>query len=152
MIIAIDFDGTVVEHKFPEIGEPLPNAFTVMKELQENGHKLILWTFRDGEDLKKAVTLCKENGIRFYAVNHSKPNEDYDKYMSRKIYADIYIDDRNLGGFPGWDAVRHMILGDGDHGVKLESKGDKKSRDSKNNEKKRSSFSLLKSVVTAFPL
>ncbi len=112
MIIAIDFDGTIVEHKFPAIGEPLPHAFEVMKELQQKGHKLILWTYRDGEDLTKAVQLCRENGVRFYAVNHSKPNEDYDKYMSRKIYADLYIDDRNLGGFPGWLEVRRQVLGE----------------------------------------
>lgn len=136
MIIAIDFDGTIVEHKFPQIGNVLPNAFEVMKELQENGHKLILWTYRDGEDLKNAVSLCKENGVRFYAVNHSKPNEDYDKYMSRKIYADIYIDDRNIGGFPGWEAIRYMILGDGDHGVKLESSKKLDNEDNQKSKKK----------------
>ncbi len=143
MIIAIDFDGTIVEHKFPAIGEPLPHAFEVLKELQENGHKLILWTFRDGEDLKKAVVLCRENGIRFYAVNHSKPNEDYDKYMSRKIYADIYIDDRNLGGFPGWEAVRHMILGEGDHGVKISNTKDSHLSKADKEEKKTRLFSIF---------
>ncbi len=154
MIIAIDFDGTIVEHRFPEIGEPLPHAFEVMQALQEAGHKLILWTYRDGEDLKKAVRLCRENGIRFYAVNHSKPNEDYDKYMSRKIYADIYIDDRNLGGFPGWLEVQRMILEDGSHGVQFETSSSNTRKtvlqEQPITERKRN-FSVLKSIVAAFP-
>jgi len=110
MIIAVDFDGTIVEHKYPAIGETLPHAFEVLKELQDNGHKLILWTYRDGQHLKDAVDFCRDNGIRFYAVNHSKPNEDFDKYMSRKIYADVYIDDRNIGGFPGWLKVKEELI------------------------------------------
>ena len=84
LIIAVDFDGTIVEHKYPQIGEIIPGAFEVLQELQENGHKLILWTFRDGEYLKDAVDFCLENGIMFYAVNESLPNEDFNKYMSRK--------------------------------------------------------------------
>lgn len=112
MNIAIDFDGTIVEHKFPKIGAVLPKAFEVMQSLQDAGHKLILWTYRDGALLKEAVDFCKENGIQFYAVNNSMPLEAYDKYVSRKIYADLFIDDRNLGGFPGWEKVRQMILTD----------------------------------------
>lgn len=108
--IAVDFDGTIVEHRFPEIGKEIPGAFQVLKELQEYGHKLILWTVRDGIDLKNAVDFCLENGIIFYAVNESYPNEDYNKYISRKIDADVFIDDRNLGGFPGWDKVREILI------------------------------------------
>ncbi len=110
MIIAIDFDGTIVEHKYPRIGKEMPFAFEVMQELQAHGHKLILWTYRDGEDLKNAVNFCKERGLTFFSVNNSRPDEEYDPYISRKIYADVYIDDRNLGGFVGWEKVREMLL------------------------------------------
>ncbi len=110
LIIAVDFDGTIVEHKYPQIGEIIPGAFEVLQELQENGHKLILWTFRDGEYLKDAVDFCLENGIMFYAVNESLPNEDFNKYMSRKINADVFIDDRNVGGFIGWENIRRILI------------------------------------------
>lgn len=112
MIIAIDFDGTIVEHKYPDIGKPLAGAFDVMKELQENGHQLILWTYRDGEDLDAAVDFCLDNGIMFWAVNNSFPDEEYNKYISRKINADVFIDDRNIGGFIGWDKIREILLPD----------------------------------------
>ena len=110
MIIAVDFDGTIVEHRYPTIGNEIPDAFTVLRELQEAGHKLILWTFRDGEYLKEAVEYCLNHGIMFYAVNQSSPDEEFNKYMSRKIHADVFIDDRNVGGFPGWAQIRKWLL------------------------------------------
>lgn len=112
MIIAIDFDGTIVENEFPKIGKPLPYAFEVMKGLQERGHDLILWTFRDGIHLSEAVDFCKENGIEFFTVNHSFPKENFDLAISRKIYADVYIDDKNVGGFPGWKKIRKIFIPD----------------------------------------
>ncbi|HOY39902.1 MAG: hypothetical protein KBB11_02750 [Bacteroidales bacterium] len=111
-IVAVDFDGTIVEHKYPSIGKEMPLAFEVLREMQEAGYRLILWTFRDGEYLKDAVEYCLSNGIMFYAVNQSSPNEEFNKYMSRKINADIYIDDRNVGGFPGWEKIREWLLPD----------------------------------------
>lgn len=109
LVIAVDFDGTLVSHKFPEIGEPLPYAFEVCKILQENGHKLILWTFRDGLLLQEAVQYCSKNGLKFYSINHSHPDEDYDKSISRKINADLFIDDRNIGGLPEWPEILKFI-------------------------------------------
>lgn len=108
--IAVDFDGTVVEHRYPTIGETLPEAFDVLIELQEKGYRLILWTYREGDLLKEAVDFCIDNGIMFYAVNHSAPDEEYNKYMSRKIDADVFIDDRNIGGFIGWENIRRILL------------------------------------------
>ncbi len=106
MTIAIDFDGTIVEHKYPKIGEPLMFAFETLKELEKQGHKLILWTFRAGDALTEAVDFCKENGVTFYAVNSSYPGEILNENeVSRKIAADLFIDDRNFGGFPGWSAI-----------------------------------------------
>lgn len=112
LTIAVDFDGTIVEHRYPDIGEIIPGAFEVLRELQERGHRLILWTVRDGIDLKNAVDFCLDHGIIFYAVNESMPNEEFNKYISRKVDADIFIDDRNVGGFLGWDKIREVLMPD----------------------------------------
>jgi len=109
LTIAVDFDGTIVEHEFPEIGKEMLFAFETLKALQEKGHRLILWTFRDGKTLEDAVVFCKERGIEFYAVNKSFPEEEFDLSISRKISADIFIDDRNVGGFPGWSEIWQML-------------------------------------------
>jgi len=122
LIIAVDFDGTIVKDAYPKIGKPQIFAFETLKKLQEQGHRLILWTYRSGPKLDEAVKFCEENGVIFYAVNRSfseeeyddsisrKINadifeEEYDDSISRKINADIFIDDRNIGGFPGWGEV-----------------------------------------------
>ena len=66
-VIAVDFDGTIVEHKYPAIGKEMLFAFATLKELQKKGHKLILWTIRTGELLEEAVDFCRQNGVEFYA-------------------------------------------------------------------------------------
>ena len=110
MIIAIDFDGTIVEDCYPDIGKEKRFAFMTLKALQKEGHQLILWTYRTGKALEEAVEFCKKNDVEFYAVNRSYPEEELDETrMSRKIYADIYIDDRNLGGFVEWGKVWQII-------------------------------------------
>lgn len=110
MVLAIDFDGTIVEHKYPEIGKENLFAFETLKQLQKQGHKLILWTYRCGEKLNEAVEYCRKNGIEFYAVNKNYPEEKFNEdEISRKIYADVYIDDRNIGGFPGWSEIWKML-------------------------------------------
>ncbi|MCD4832702.1 MAG: hypothetical protein K8R31_02830 [Bacteroidales bacterium] len=109
MIIAVDFDGTIVDHEYPEIGKPKLFAFETLKALQEQGHQLILWTYRAGKELDEAVEYCKKNGIEFYAINKNYPEEVYDDSISRKILADIYIDDKNVGGFPGWSEIWQML-------------------------------------------
>ncbi len=110
LIIAIDFDGTIVEDAYPDIGKPKIFAFETLKQLQKDGHRLILWTYRNGRKLDKAVEFCRENGIEFYAVNKSYPEEDEnDKSIPRKLNADLFVDDRNVGGFPGWGEVYQAI-------------------------------------------
>ena len=109
LIIAVDFDGTIVEDGYPGIGKPRLFAFETLHKLQENGHRLILWTYRSGKSLDQAVAFCKENGIEFYAVNKSYAEEVLDDTKSRKIYADLFIDDRNIGGILGWGEVYQMI-------------------------------------------
>ncbi len=113
MTIAVDFDGTIVEHAYPRIGKEMLFAFDTLKALQKKGHKLILWTFRDGQTLIDAVQYCKDNGVEFYAVNKSYPEEQFDLSISRKINADLFIDDRNVGGFPGWSNIWQMLHPEG---------------------------------------
>lgn len=107
--IAVDFDGTIVEHQYPEIGKEVLFAFITLRELQKRGALLILWTFRTGRELEDAVRYCRENGIEFYAINKNYPEEKWDERTPRKLNADIYIDDKNVGGFPGWGEVLNMI-------------------------------------------
>ena len=111
MIIAIDFDGTICQNKYPEIGEPMPLAIESIKELRERGHDLILWTCRQGELLDDAVRWCEEHGIPFYLVNEFEPNnlKAFGGVAGNKVFANIYIDDRNLGGFPGWERAMEII-------------------------------------------
>ena len=109
MKIAIDFDGTILEDKYPEIGRPQMFVFQALKELQKE-HRLILWTCREGKLLDDAVEFCKKNGIEFYAVNRNFPEEEYsEKDFMRKLDADMFIDDRNFGGFPGWSEIYQKI-------------------------------------------
>lgn len=103
--IAVDFDGTIVEHQYPKIGKDLLFAFETMKELQKHGALLILWTFRSGDELSEAIDYCRSKGIEFYSINSNYPEEVYDDSISRKINADVYIDDKNVGGFRGWSEI-----------------------------------------------
>jgi len=109
--IAIDFDGTIVENAYPAIGKPLLFAFDTLKKLQEQGYTLILWTYRTGKKLEEAVAYCKSNGIEFYAVNKSYPEEVMNEKISRKIHADLFIDDRNIGGMMGWGEIYQQLIG-----------------------------------------
>lgn len=115
LTIAVDFDGTIVEHKYPEIGKEIMFAFDTLKALQKQGHRLILWTFRTGKELEEAVEFCRQHGLEFYAVNKNYPEEKFDETLvSRKIIADVYIDDRNVGGFPGWSRIWQELGGNAD--------------------------------------
>ena len=128
LIIAIDFDGTIVEDAYPKIGKPMIFAFDTMKKLQNEGHRLILWTYRNGRKLQEAVDFCEANGIEFYAVNKNYPEEEFDGKISRKIHADLFIDDRNVGGFIGWTEIYKQIF----------------NHDPEPQKKKKSFFSLFK--------
>jgi hypothetical protein len=107
--IAVDFDGTIVEHEYPEIGKEKLFAFLTLRELNKKGARLILWTFRTGKELENAVEYCRKNGVEFYSVNKNYPEEIYNETVSRKIDVDIFIDDKNVGGFPGWGEIWQML-------------------------------------------
>jgi hydroxymethylpyrimidine pyrophosphatase-like HAD family hydrolase len=109
LTIAIDFDGTIVENRYPKIGKPIIFAIETLIKLQEDGHQLILWTYRTGRELEEAIDFCKRQGINFYAVNKSYPEEIYDNSLSRKIQADYFIDDRNIGGLMGWGEIYQRL-------------------------------------------
>ena len=111
MTIAVDFDGTIVEERYPKIGAEIPFAVHTLKMLIKDHHKLILWTVREGELLEEAVEWCRQRGIEFYAVNKDYPEEDVEKnrHYSRKLKADIWIDDRSVGGLPDWGTIYRMI-------------------------------------------
>ncbi|MCI6160792.1 MAG: hypothetical protein MR681_05595 [Prevotella sp.] len=111
MVIAIDFDGTIVEHKYPEIGKELPFATDTIKMLIADRHQVILWSVREGKLLQDAVDWCKNRGIEFYAVNKDYPEEDIENndHFSRKLNADLFIDDRNIGGLPDWGVIYRMV-------------------------------------------
>ncbi len=95
MIIAVDFDGTIVEHEYPAIGRRVPLAITKLKEFIAQGHKIILYTMRSGKELQYAVEYCKRNGINFWAVNENPTQKEWTS--SPKIYAHMYIDDAAFG-------------------------------------------------------
>lgn len=110
MTIAIDFDGTIVEHRYPQIGNEIPFATDTLKMLINDRHRLILWSVREGKLLEEAVEWCRQRGVEFYAVNKDYPEEETaHRNFSRKIKADIFIDDRNLGGLPDWGEIYRMI-------------------------------------------
>lgn len=111
MIIAVDFDGTIVEDKFPGIGEPKPGAIETLKKLKKEGYILILWTCRTGLDLAKAVAWCAERGIRFDAINSNLRYmvQKYNGSDPRKVGAFLYIEDRGLQPLPGWDEIYQLI-------------------------------------------
>ena len=107
MIIAVDFDGTIVEHRYPDIGREKPFAIETLKKLANEQHRLILWTVRKGKLLQEAVEFCRTRGLDFYAVNRNFPEENEPE--ERKLRADLWIDDRNLGGLPDWGTIYRMI-------------------------------------------
>lgn len=113
LTIAVDFDGTIVEHEYPKIGRERLFAFQTLKAIADEGHHLVLWTIREGKLLEEAVVYCRENGIEFYAVNESYPGEGFKQGQSRKVNADVFIDDRLIHGFPGWSAIWEELLKQG---------------------------------------
>lgn len=112
MKIAVDFDGTIVENKYPAIGEEMLFAFSTLQALKRKGHQLILWTFRVGSELEEAVEFCRKNGLEFDAVNCNYEGEVFDANTPRKLNVDCFIDDRNVGGFIGWGRIYQLLCPD----------------------------------------
>ena len=107
--IAVDFDGTCVEHDYPEVGLDVEGAVETLKELQSRGHRIILYTMRSGSKLDAAVRWFKERKIALWAVNENPEQRKWTE--SPKVYADFYIDDSALGcPITFIDGVRHHVV------------------------------------------
>ncbi|WP_255491292.1 hypothetical protein [Dysgonomonas sp. ZJ279] len=106
MIIAVDFDGTLHTGDFPSIGEIAAEAVKYMNKLKADGHYLIIWTCRHGDRLTEAINWLIEQEIPFDRINEHEP-ENIKKYQSnsRKVYAHLYIDDKQVGGLPSWKEI-----------------------------------------------
>lgn len=102
-IIAVDFDGTLVTDKFPDIGDPIESAWIAMKAARDSGAKIILWTSRDGKNLEEAIGYCKDRGFEFDAINENLQEcQKFWKNDTRKVYANEYWDDKAVPGFSKW--------------------------------------------------
>lgn len=102
-VVGVDFDATIFKEEFPWCGEPVPGALEVLRELQKYHQKILLLTMREHEPfgdcpdvLQVALDKLKEAGIELYAVNEF-PACDNSYYPSRKVHADVYVDDHNAG-------------------------------------------------------
>jgi 2-hydroxy-3-keto-5-methylthiopentenyl-1-phosphate phosphatase len=112
MIIAVDFDGTLCENDWPEIGKANINLINNLKLCKNNyGDKVILWTCRTGELLDDAVKWCEEHGLIFDTVNENLPEVIEEMGGdTRKIFADVYIDDKALGENTGYWYKRNYLV------------------------------------------
>ena len=110
MILAIDFDGTLHMGQFPTIGIPMPYAIEKMKQLKADGHYIIIHTCRSNGELLEAINWMIEKGIPFDRVNDNHPDGTaLHNNNSRKVYADVYVDDRQVGGLPTWPEIYEYI-------------------------------------------
>lgn len=117
--LAIDFDGTIVEHDYPNIGKLRKGAIEYINKLHEDGFYIIIWTVRDGQDQENAENFLKENSIHYDKINENSdsfiehlgkdPRFGVEYEEPRKICANIYIDDRNLGGIDEWKDLYKAI-------------------------------------------
>lgn len=110
MIIAVDFDGVLNASPYPEVGVVVAGATRAMRELYEAGHTLIIWTCREGQDQTNAINFLLQNGIPFNGINcNTQTNIERYSNDCRKVHADLYVDDHQVGGFPGWDEVLRWV-------------------------------------------
>ena len=118
MTIAVDFDGTVVTHEYPKIGQDI-GAWPILRKLVECKHNLILYTMRDEGTLQSAIDVFERHGVTLIGANRN-PLANWSR--SPKVYADLYIDDCALGiplvgrlGMPAyvdWQEVTRMLVRD----------------------------------------
>jgi len=126
-VIAVDFDGTVVTHMYPQIGKEADDAVRVLKRVIEAGHRIVLWTCREDDPeggklnyLGKAVAWMYESGLSVDTVNDTRPQDDFRNPtgLRRKVLADLYVDDRNIGipkkhGCVDWKWVEEKLEEEG---------------------------------------
>lgn len=125
MIIGVDYDGTLIEHIYPEKGADVPLGFESVIELQNAGHRIILWTVRSGQALDAAVNYCESKGLKFWGINENPEHEELHKQArikpSPKVHVNLLIDDVALGcplifpedgrrPFVDWKTIRKSTL------------------------------------------
>lgn len=117
-VVAVDFDGTIVKHKYPDLGEPIPEAIETLRWFQEHHVSIVLWTMRSGKYLLEALEYLEENGIVLFGVNTNPEQHTWTE--SPKAYAQIYIDDAAFGcplirdpgetrGYVDWKLVQEKL-------------------------------------------
>jgi hypothetical protein len=112
MIIAVDFDGTLHNGEWPAIGCPAVYSIEMMQRLKGDGHFLIIWTCREGEYRDDMVNWLTKWNIPYDSINeHNWVQLESFPYESRKVYADVYIEDKNLGGLPSWREIYDIVSG-----------------------------------------
>lgn len=111
MILAIDFDGTIVEDQFPGIGKMIPGAAEAINQLYADGYEIIIWSCRNGINKARAIEWLVKNGIKYHKFNESSYHnlKAHDFKDTRKVYADLYIDDRMLFKLPTWDEIYWIV-------------------------------------------
>lgn len=110
-ILAVDFDGTIVQNAYPRIGALRVNVKRVLKRLRSEGFYIIVWTCRYGQYQQDAQDFLEKEGIEYDIINEHHPEViSFYKNDTRKISADIYIDDKQLGGLPDdWETIYQLI-------------------------------------------
>lgn len=112
MIVAIDFDGTIVEDRYPEIGKLIDGAREVINKLYDEGYEIIIWSCRARVGKARAIEFLAKNGIKYHRFNESSPAnlKQYNNVDTRKVYADLYIDDKGLmKPLPPWSEIYEMV-------------------------------------------
>ncbi|MDR1436893.1 MAG: HAD family hydrolase [Candidatus Symbiothrix sp.] len=109
MIVAIDFEGTLHDGKYPVIGNPQPHAIAAMQKISNNGHRIIITTCRPIRMQDAMIKWLEENKIPYDTVNDNFPEIKAKFDNPRKIYADIYIDNKNILGLPPWNLVYDLL-------------------------------------------
>lgn len=95
MIIAVDFDGTIAEHEYPNIGALKPGAKETINKWYDAGHKIIIWTCRMNKEAEEAKQFLIDNGINFHTLNeNANPSDEFNP--EPKVFAHLYIDDRGF--------------------------------------------------------
>lgn len=107
-ILAVDFDGTIVENKFPFIGELLPNAKEVINRFVEDyGCDVIVWTCRTGKSLEETRSFLDKAGVKYSKINENSERVPFT--TSNKIYADLYIDDKAIFSEIDWLKIDSFV-------------------------------------------
>ena len=109
-VIAIDFDGTIVEHKFPDIGKLLPNAKKAISALYHFGFYIIIYTCRGGVEVVEMIKFLDFKKVPYHKINENAPFEMIKFKPSPKIYADVYIDDHNIFHNPSWKEIYEEVV------------------------------------------